>query len=262
MTNRDVHLNLVESSRQLFELDPGAEIEASDGWVLGAGRSSHPVISNAAFRVDDQSDPAELIAHARDFFTPRGRGFALWVRTIAEDRDLADCAAAAGLEEVYSMPEMVLEAQVEERPLSDGVELRRVTSPAAAAEYWQVAGAAYASIGFPPEIFAFYESIDGLVADNAVAFLAHLDGRPAAIAMTIVNHGVAGIYWVGAIEEARGLGLGRALTASALNAGLELGGEIASLQASPMGKPVYEQMGFETIFDYRLLLARPPEPAR
>ncbi len=261
MTNRDVHINLVESSRQLFELDPGATIEAGDGLLLGAGRSTHPVISNAAFRVDDQRDPAELIAHARDFFTPRERGFALWARTISEDRDLADSAADAGLEEVYSMPEMVLDERAEERPLSDGVELRRVTSAETAAEYWQVAAAAYASIGFPPEIFAFYESIDGLVADNAVAFLAHLDGRPAAIAMTIVSRGVAGVYWVGATEEARGRGLGWTLTASAVNAGFDLGAEIASLQASPMGKPVYERMGFETIFDYRLLLSRPPEPA-
>ena len=29
-----------------------------------------------------------------------------------------------------------------------------------------------------------------------------------AIAMTIVNHGVAGIYWVGSLAEARGSGIG------------------------------------------------------
>ncbi len=37
----DAHLTLVDSSRQLFELDPGAEIEAGAGWVFGAGRSPH-----------------------------------------------------------------------------------------------------------------------------------------------------------------------------------------------------------------------------
>ncbi len=36
--------------------------------------------------------------------------------------------------------------------------------------------------------------------------------------------------------------------------------EFASLQASPMGRPVYEAMGFETIYDYRLLLS-PVAPA-
>lgn len=44
MRRRDAHLNLIDSSRQPFELDPGAEIEVGSGWVFGAGRSPHPVI--------------------------------------------------------------------------------------------------------------------------------------------------------------------------------------------------------------------------
>ena len=34
---RRAHLNLVDSSRWFFELDPGATIEAGDGWLFGAG---------------------------------------------------------------------------------------------------------------------------------------------------------------------------------------------------------------------------------
>ena len=80
--------------------------------------------------------------------------------------------------------------------------------------------------------------------------------------MTIVNHGVAGIYWVGSLAEARGRGVGRAITAAATNAGFDLGAEFASLQASPMGEPVYRAMGYETIYDYRLLLSPAPAPLR
>ncbi|HET9162186.1 MAG TPA: GNAT family N-acetyltransferase [Solirubrobacterales bacterium] len=262
MIDGAAHLNLVDSSRQLFELDPGAEIEAGDGWVFGAGRSPHPLISNAAFRIDDGLEPARLIARARDFFGARGRGFAVWARTVPKDWDLIEAATEAGLEEAYAMPEMVLEGRAEERPPGEGVQLRRVTSADEAAEYWQVAAAAYASLGFPAEIFAFYERAESLLAGNAAAFLAHLDGRPAAIAMTIVSQGVAGVYWVGVTEQARGRGLGWTLTALAVNAGFDLGAGTASLQASPMGKRLYERMGFETIFDYRLLLCHPPEPGR
>lgn len=263
MTNRGINLNLIDSSRQLFELDPGAEIEAADGHLFGAGRSPHPVVSNAAFRADDGLDPAEFLAGARTFFGARGRGFAVWARAgAAEDRDLIDAAEAASLRQVYEMPEMVLERRAEERPLPDGAELRQVASAADADAYWQVAAAAYASIGFPPEAFAFYEDHGGLIADGTAAFLAHLDGRPAGIAMTIVNHGIAGIYWVGSTEEARGRGLGWAMTAAAVNAGFDRGAAVASLQASPMGESLYRAMGFETIYDYRLLLCPPPEESR
>jgi ribosomal protein S18 acetylase RimI-like enzyme len=257
MSHRDAHLNLIDSSRQLFELDPGATIEAKPGWVFGAGRSPHPVISNAAFRIDDKLDPDELIAEARRFFAAHDRGFAIWARTeLEEDRELIAAAERSGLEAVYEMPEMVLGSPAEEVPLPAGTELRRVASATDADEYWRVATTAYASIGFPPEIFAFYENHEGLWAENAVAFLAHVDGQPAGISMTIVSHGVAGIYWVGCTEEARGRGLGRTMTVAAVNAGFALGAATASLQASPMGENLYRQMGFETIFNYRLLMSQ------
>ncbi len=263
MPHRNAHLNLIDSSRQLFALDPGAEIESTDGWLFGAGRFSHPVISNAAFRADDGLDPGAFLDRAQAFFAARGRGFALWVRTdLAEDRELIAAAADAGLREVHETPEMVLDRRVDEEEPAAGAVLRRVRSTDDAAGYWQVAAAAYVSNGFPPETFAFYEDHEGLWADNVAAFLAHVDGRPAAIAMTIVTRGVAGIYWVGTTEEARGRGLARMLTATAVNAGFDLGAESASLQASSMGEPIYRRLGFETIFSYRLLMQPAPKANR
>lgn len=253
------HLNLIESSRQLFELDPGAEVEAGPGWVFGAGSATHPVISNAAFRSEDGVDAANLIARAREFFSARGRGFSIWGRAgVAADDGLFAAAEAAGLKDVYAMPEMVLCAPAKERPLPPGAELRRLATAEQAADYWRVATASYASLGFPAEVFAGYRDHAPLLRENVAAFVAHLDDEPVAIAMTIVSDGVAGIYWVGTLEAARGRGLGHAVTAAATSAGFALGAEIASLQASPMGRPIYEAMGYETIFEYRLLMSSPP----
>lgn len=259
MADQHVHLNLIDSSRQLFELDPDAAIEAGDGWLFGAGSPSHPVISNAAFRSNEDVDAGELIVRAKDFFTARGRGFSVWLRANQPaDEDLASAASEAGLQLVFEMPEMVLGSPVEELPLPNGVELRPLSEARQAEDYWKVAAASYASIGFPPEVFGGYGNHAGLLAENLAAFVAYLDGEPVSIAMTIVSHGVAGIYWVGSLEQARGRGLGRAVTAAATNAGFELGAKLASLQASTMGKPIYEAMGYETLFDYRLFMSPPP----
>jgi GNAT superfamily N-acetyltransferase len=157
------------------------------------------------------------------------------------------------------MPEMVMDGRAEGASPPDGVEIRRLDDAAQAVDYWRVARESYVSVGFPPEVFDHYDDHGGLVAENAVAFLAYRGPEPLAIAMTIVTDGVAGIYWVGTTEAARGQGLGRAMTAAAVNAGFDLGADLTSLQASPMGEPVYRAMGFETIFDYKLLMATPPE---
>jgi hypothetical protein len=254
------HLNLIDSSRQFFELDPGAAIEAEPGWLFGAGSATHPVISNAAFRRDDSVGAEDFLAGASEFFAARGRGFSIWVRAgEAADRDLASAAERAGFQAVYEMPEMLLAEELPTEPLPAGAELRRLTDEKEAADFWQVAKVAYASNGFPPEVFAGYTNHSGLLADNVAAFTIHLDGKPAGIAMTIISHGVAGIYWVGSIDQARGVGLGRAVTVAATNAGFALGAEAASLQASPMGKPIYTKLGYETAFEYRLLMSPPPE---
>jgi len=253
---KNAHLNLARSSQRLFELDPGSVLEVRNGWIFGAGTPSHPVISNAAFRTDDDVDPGEFLAGARAFFAERGRGFSVWTRSgVEEDRNLIAAAEAAGLQSVYEMPEMILERRAQERPLAQGVELRRVSSAADAAAYWQVAALAYSSLGYPKQTFGSFTNDNGLIAHNISAFLAYLDGQPVGIAMTIVSHGVAGIYWVGCVEKARRRGLGWSITAAAVNAGFDLGAEIASLQASPMGESLYSAIGFKPVFTYRLLMA-------
>jgi hypothetical protein len=258
LSDQKLHLNLIDSSRQLFELDPGAALEATEGWLFGAGSHSHPAIANVAFRSDDGLDGAELVERARDFFAGRQRGFSVWVRADQpEDEDLVAAARAAGFQFVYAMPEMILGEAVQAPPLPPGTELRKLDTGEQAGDYWAIAADSYVSIGFPPEVFAGYTDHDGLLAENLAAFIAYLDGNPVSIAMTIVSHGVAGIYWVGSREEARGRGLGRAATAAATNAGFELGAEVASLQASPMGKPIYAEMGYETVFDYQLWMSPP-----
>jgi ribosomal protein S18 acetylase RimI-like enzyme len=253
------HLNLVDSSRQFFELDPGAAIEAEPGWLFGAGRSSHPAISNGAFRRDDSVDAEELIARAKEFFAARGRGFSVWVRGEEdEDRDLTAAAKAAGFQLIYAMPEMTLGEKLEPPELPSGVELRKLTKVEQATDFWRVAIASYSSVGFPPEVFAGYTNHAGLLAENVVTFLALLDGEPVGIAMTLVSHGVAGIYWVGSLEQARGKGIGQAVTVTATNSGFDLGADVASLQASPMGKPIYLELGYEIAFDYQMWMCPAP----
>jgi GNAT superfamily N-acetyltransferase len=91
-----------------------------------------------------------------------------------------------------------------------------------------------------------------LVTDpNVRLAVGYLAGAPVSGAAAIRTERTIGIYSVGTVESARRRGIGRALTWAAIDAGRAAwGGEIAILQSSEMGAPVYRSMGFEEISRY------------
>ena len=63
-----------------------------------------------------------------------------------------------------------------------------------------------------------------------------------------------GVDRVGTVEAARGRGLGDLVTRAVTNRSLDEGAPACTLQASPMGEPIYARMGYEQIYRYRGLV--------
>lgn len=84
--------------------------------------------------------------------------------------------------------------------------------------------------------------------DHSQLFLGTVDGRPLAASRLFCAGGVAGIYGVATLPQARGQGYGTAMTLAAARAGLKLGYRVGVLYASPSGYPLYRRLGFEEYF--------------
>lgn len=78
-------------------------------------------------------------------------------------------------------------------------------------------------------------------------YLGYLDGKPISTSTVFYADGVAGIYDVATLPEARGRGLGTALTLAPLLDAREEGYRIGVLQSSEMGFSVYQKMGFKHV---------------
>lgn len=80
-------------------------------------------------------------------------------------------------------------------------------------------------------------------------FTATLNGSIVAQTLLLFGGGVAGIYNVGVVPEARGQGIGKAIVRAACLYAREKGYHYATLNANHMGRPIYEQLGFKWIND-------------
>jgi len=75
-------------------------------------------------------------------------------------------------------------------------------------------------------------------------YLGYLDGRPVSTSTVFYGGGAAGIYCVSTLPEARGRGIGAAITLKPLQAAREMGYSVGVLQSSEMGFNVYKNLGF------------------
>lgn len=87
-------------------------------------------------------------------------------------------------------------------------------------------------------------------------FIAYYKDKPIGTSSVFFANGVAGIYNVTTAPEARGKGIGEAITRAALISGKKAGYTFAILQATKKGLPVYKKMGFKSneAMDYYLKL--------
>jgi GNAT superfamily N-acetyltransferase len=83
-------------------------------------------------------------------------------------------------------------------------------------------------------------------------YQARVAGDPACVMQTIDLDGDCGVYLVATDPRRRGLGLATRLMSAALEAARDRGCMTSTLQASPMGFPIYRRLGYETFFRLHL----------
>jgi GNAT superfamily N-acetyltransferase len=235
-----------------FAVMVGGRVIERDGVVACLGVHPSPIVTNTAWRSEPTADPAHVIRTIDAIY--REAGFVGSLLTSSRsDEDLEAAAGRVGRHVVVELPVMVME-----RPAAPTMWPPPPPPATAARAIDPVADlAVFRSIlidGFfdgddtgRSLIDATFARSSSLAEPTVGAFIGELDGRPASVAGAWLLGTDAGIGWVATLPDARRRGLGALVTARAVEYAFEHGAEMAALQASPVGRPVYERIGFATV---------------
>jgi len=243
-------LNLVATWRKMGTAAGGVSGGGVDCPFLASGVPAAPF--NAVFALSPVADPVECIESSQRFMAEIGVPFFLWIGPGVNEA-LAEAARSAGFTDAAEPLAMVMTLLNPLPGPPDDLRIERVDDPGKLDEFRFVMSAGY---GLP---LKFVERLvpDAALHCNGLAyFLGSVAEGPVACATVSVADGTAGIYNVASVETHRGRGFGTAVTSAAIGHGADLGCDLAVLQSSQMGVPVYSNMGFAEVGRY-LQLASP-----
>lgn len=123
---------------------------------------------------------------------------------------------------------------------------RLVISRVGHADLTELQAATAAGFGMPVEMVELVYPAAMLAAPGVRAFIGRIDGEAACTAMSVREEATVGVYSITTLPAYRGRGYETAITWH-LMADADPGWDLAVLQASEIGRPVYERMGFHLI---------------
>jgi hypothetical protein len=164
------------------------------------------------------------------------------------------------LTETEVFPGMVLDPIPDARPgHREEFEIRQVSGSEEITQFLRTGASGF---GTPLNYFDVWKA--GILAGASLSwsrganYLGYVGGKPVATISTRIRTGdVAGIYFVSTLAEFRRWGFGEAMTWRAIADARTTGCTLSYLQASRMGRPIYEGMGFRVFEEYSEWKAKP-----
>jgi GNAT superfamily N-acetyltransferase len=182
-----------------------------------------------------------------------------WLGPDARPQDLDAQLERRGLEPVGETPGMAVElaSLAPAQPVA-GLAVERVGSREEQALWARTAAL---GTGFPEAAAEDMARIEATLDDPQYVaqrrYIGYLDGTAVATSALVLEPGVAGIYAVATLPQARRRGIGTWMTALPLLEARDLGYRVGVLQSSAMGHPIYRKLGFADVCTYRQYLQRP-----
>ncbi|MFI5042167.1 MAG: GNAT family N-acetyltransferase [Acidimicrobiales bacterium] len=244
------HRNWIGYLTGVVSCTDGATVARAGGVVAILGGLPFDWFSQVLIeRVDaTAADVLAGVAVARE----RGHPFVVRLREGVDDRFIPTLAEAglAPVADTTSTPGMVafpIDQDAITAHAAPDLEIHRVTDGAGIDVHRRVVTAGF---GSDPAVAEGTACADLLDRPDCAVYTGYVDGDPVVSGLGWRTGRTIGVYSIATIESARRRGFGAAMTARVVSDGVDAGCQVAALQASEMGRPIYERLGFRTVVRY------------
>jgi GNAT superfamily N-acetyltransferase len=199
--------------------------------------------------------PADLMAALREA-RGAGRSYVVRLREGADDRFIPTLTGAGlmAADEATTVPGMVaypVDPDVLAEALASsrlpGFAIRQVVDATGVDDHRKVVTEGF---GSPHEVAIGTICAGLLDRPDCAVYVGYSGGVPVASGLGWRTGRTIGVYAIATIPAARRHGYGAAMTARVVADGSDAGCDVAVLQASPVGRPIYERLGFRVAVRY------------
>ncbi|HET7678217.1 MAG TPA: GNAT family N-acetyltransferase [Candidatus Limnocylindrales bacterium] len=242
------HANNIAAGESVARNVAGGLVRHADGLAIVA--SGLPLRLFNQILVEDTRATPKAMAAAVALMRDRAAPFLVHLRDGTDDGFRA-AMAELGLVDARPdepTPGMALHPIPAELPDTPGLEIRPCVDRSGFDDHLRLAAAGF---GMDETLIRSFLT-DALLTDPAVRlYVGYAEGEPVSTGMGFLTGRVVGIYNISTIESARRRGFGAAMTRRVAHDGAAAGCDVAILQSSAMGRPVYERLGYRTVVRYR-----------
>ena len=242
----------LEGERVRAEVVEGGEVIEVDGLLVSLSNLPASELNGTRVIREPDDAPTALDA-ARAVFRGRGHPFFGIEIEVGRHPAVEEAIRAAGLRRVDGWPTMA--ARIADLPAERGPEGVAIREARHQDDLEAVRSVEVATFGTPRDIAERFVALRMLEDERVRVFTAWIDGEPVGEASGYLLHDTVGIYGVGVVESARRRGIGAALTLRAARA-FEDRTDLAWLQPSDMARTMYDDLGFRSVSDWEVWIAR------
>jgi len=192
----------------------------------------------------------EKIEEVTTYFTSHNYPFTWMVSPTTKPDNLDERLNAHGFKEIDGSPGMavMLHELVDDREKPRGLSIEVVEDDSMLRLWWSLWSRGYP---IPEKLAYFYADASVYVGvrpdDPMKYYIGYLDGVPIATSQLLLSSGVAGLYSVTVVPEARGKGVGTEMSLHPLRVARSLGYRIGVLDSTMKGLGIYQRLGFKKI---------------